>query len=114
MRAVHEAQCRLVGRRFLQAAVREIMTGGKRALQDEPRSARAHRLLATAYGKLGNENLAKLHLAEEAVLQRRLADARAHAEGVLKNAPKGSRESVQARDILDQVENLKKDKDYEE
>ncbi len=86
----------------------------ERALQDEPRSARAHRLLATAYGKMGNENLAKLHLAEEAILQRRLADARAHAEGVLKNSPKGSREAVQAQDILDQADNLKKDKDYDE
>lgn len=78
------------------------------ALRDEPRSTYIHRLLATIYGRLGQESLAKLHLAEEAVLQRRLPYARAQAEGALKGLEKGSREWLQAEDILSQIENLER------
>ncbi len=86
----------------------------ERALRDEPRSTRAHRLLATAYGKMGQENRAKLELAEEAVLQRRLDDAKAQAKSVLQSSEKGSREAIQARDILVQIDALKKDEDYKD
>ncbi len=95
-------------------ALREGIQNLERALQDEPRSARAHRLLATAYGQLGQENIAKLHLAEEAVLQRRLEDAKAHATPVLETSPKDSRDAIHAKDILTEVENLKKNKDSDE
>lgn len=95
-------------------ALREGIQNLERALQDEPRSARAHRLLATAYGQLGQENIAKLHLAEEAVLQRRLEDAKAHATAVLETSPKDSRDAIHAKDILTEVENLKKNKDSDE
>ena len=95
-------------------ALREGITNLERALQDEPRSARVHRLLATAYGQLGQENIAKLHLAEEAVLQRRLEDGKVQATAVLETSPKDSREAIQARDILTEISNLKKHKDYEE
>lgn len=61
---------------------------------------RAHRLLATAYGQLGQENIAKLHLAEEAVLQRRLEDAKAHATAVLETSPKDSRDAIHAGTFL--------------
>jgi predicted Zn-dependent protease len=79
----------------------------ERALRDEPRSGTAHRLLATAYGRTGRENIAKLHLAEEAVLQRNLDYAKKQAETVLNTSEKGSREWVQARDIIDHIEILK-------
>ncbi len=88
------------------AGLQEAITQLDRALQDEPRSARAHRLIATAYGRTGKENLARIHLAEEAVLQNNLPYAKQQAETALKNVEKGSREWIQARDILDHIENI--------
>ncbi|GJL85824.1 MAG: peptidase M48 [Micavibrio sp.] len=88
------------------ANMKEAITHLDRALQDEPRSARAHRLIATAYGRLGQEDLAKIHLAEEAVLQGNLPYAKHQAEAALKNIKKGSREWLQARDILAHIENV--------
>jgi predicted Zn-dependent protease len=79
-----------------QTAARELT----RAVRDEPRSALAHRLLATAHGRLGDEPRARLHLAEEAALRGRTADARAHAAAALKGLPPGSAEALQAGDIL--------------
>ncbi len=77
-----------------------------RALRHEPRSARAHRLLATAYGRTGRDGMAKLHLAEEAVLQRRFDYARRQAETALRDFKNGSREWIQAKDVLRQVDQL--------
>lgn len=71
-----------------------------RAVRDEPRSALAHRLLATAYGKTGELARARLHLAEEALLRGRRAEARAHADAALKGLPPGSPAAIQASDIL--------------
>ncbi len=85
---------------------KEAIENLERAQQDEPRSARIFRLLATAYGKLGQENMARLNLSEEAVLQRQIPYAKSQAESVLKNAPQGSREQVRARDILAQIETI--------
>lgn len=70
------------------------------AEKDEKRSTRIHRLLATAYGRLGDETNARLHLAEEAVLQGRNDEAKRFATYVKDNAPKGSRTALRARDIL--------------
>lgn len=78
----------------------------ERALRDEPRSAHAHRLLATAYGRKGEESRARLHLAEEALMQGRLPYARQLAEGVIKTAGEGSREALQARDIINQADQM--------
>jgi predicted Zn-dependent protease len=89
------------------ARMKEAITHLERALQDEPRATRAYRLLATAYGRLGQENMAKINLAEEAILQRRLKDARSMAMAVKETAPQGSREAQQASDILQQIKNLK-------
>ncbi len=76
----------------------------ERALKDEPNSSRAHRLLATIYGRQGREDIAKLHLAEEALLQRKFDYAKQQAEGALQTLPQGSREYVKARDILTYIE----------
>lgn len=96
------------------AALQEAIDNLERALRDEPRAARAYRILATAYGRMGQENLAKVNLAEEAVLQRRLEDAKSLARAVLKSAPNGSHEAVQAKDILKQVNVLKNSDEGEE
>ncbi len=71
-----------------------------RSRRDEPHSSRIHRLLATAYGRLGQEPQAKLHLAEEALMQRKFAYARRMAEDAQKGLPENSRESLRARDII--------------
>lgn len=85
---------------ILQKAVDHL----ERALQDEKRSTRAQRLLATAYGRMGREDIAKIHLAEEAILQRRFDYARHQAEAAINTLPEGSREWVQAQDILTYID----------
>src|SRR5690349_3351014 len=58
MRPVHESQCRLVGCRFLQAAVRKITAGGKRGTSKNDRIGRlsASRSDRRAYTKHGTKN----------------------------------------------------------
>jgi len=77
-----------------------------RALIKEQRSSRVHRLLATAHGRLGHESLAKLHLAEEAVLQRRLPYAKVQAETALKGFRVGTPEWIKTKDVLTHIANL--------
>lgn len=72
----------------------------KRASRDEPRSTRVHRLLATAYGRQGKDAYARLHLGEEALLQRKFSYAKSQAEMALKGLPKDSSAALRARDIL--------------
>lgn len=90
------------------AQQKEAIENLERALRDEPRSARAYRLLATAYGTMGNETMAKLNLAEEAVLQGRYEYAKSQAEAVIAASQQGSREWLRAKDIsayTDQAKN---------
>ncbi|MCD8520087.1 MAG: M48 family metalloprotease [Alphaproteobacteria bacterium] len=87
----------------LNEAVRQL----EQALIREPRSSRAYRLLGIAYGKLGQEGKAKLNLAEESVLQGRFDYAKDLAEGAVRTFPEGSREWLQAKDILNYLENRK-------
>jgi len=77
-----------------------------RALKGEPRSTRAYRLLATAHGRLGREDIAKLYLAEEALLQRRFSYAKMQANAALQSFPENSREWLKAKDILAYIETL--------
>lgn len=89
-----------------KARLEEAAAHLDRALIKEQRNARAHRLMATAQGRLGHESLAKLHLAEEAVLQGRLPYAKAQAEAALKGFRTGSAEWIQAKDVLSHIANL--------
>lgn len=86
----------------------EAVTHLDRAMRKERRSSRAFRLLATAHGRLGRESLAKLYLAEEAVLQRRLPYAKAQANAALKGFKTGSREWIQTKDVLTHIANLER------
>ncbi|MCB1562932.1 MAG: M48 family metalloprotease [Alphaproteobacteria bacterium] len=90
------------------AVLEEALKHLRRALKDEPRSARIYRLMATASGRLGEESLAKLYLAEEATLQRRLPYARQQAESALSGLKEGSREWLEAKDLLAHIENLER------
>ncbi len=73
------------------------------ALKDEPRSTYIHRLMATAYGRMGDESRAKLHLAEEALLQRKYDYARGQAQTALKGLKSGSADWIRANDILSYI-----------
>lgn len=80
----------------------------QRALIDEPRSSTAYRLLATAYGQQGKEDIAKLYLAEEAILQRRYPYAKQLIEGVINTFEQGSKNQIKAQDLLYHIENVEK------
>jgi len=89
------------------AGLREAIQQLERAHKRERRSGRVHRLLATAYGRLGAENSAKIHLAEEAVLQRRIPYAKQLAQAVLASEEAQSVTWIKARDLLDYIKTLK-------
>lgn len=73
------------------------------ALKTEPRSTRIHRLLATAWGRAGDESRAKLHLAEEALLQRRRDNAKSLAQQAKAGLKPGSADWIRANDILSYI-----------
>lgn len=83
----------------------EAIASLKIVLQEESRSARAHRLIATAYGQQGKEPQAKLHLAEEAILQRRYPYAKRLLETALQNFKEDSSDWIKAKDALTYIEN---------
>lgn len=87
--------------------VAEAISQLERALRDEPRSPRVHRLLATAHGYQGREAEAKLHLAEEAVLQQRFDDAGRLAEAAAAQLKQGSQSWLRAQDILAYIKQAK-------
>lgn len=76
----------------------------KRAQIDEPRASRINRLLATAYGKMGDEVRARVYLAQEALMMGRKAEAASMAKSALANLPKGSPEAIKAQDIITSVD----------
>lgn len=80
----------------LEEAIKHL----ERALNKEPRSTQNHRLLATAYGRLGQEANARLHLAEEALLKGQNDYARQQAEAALESLEKNTRGWLRAQDIL--------------
>ncbi len=84
------------GDETLTQAIKQL----EQALQTERRSSRARRLLATAHGRLGHEVDAKINLAEEAVLQGRYDYARSQAQFAVEKSEQGSRQWLQAKDIL--------------
>lgn len=89
---------------YLDEAIRNL----NKALVEEPRSARAQRLIATAYGRQGKDSFAKLHLAEEAALQRRFPYAKRLAQQAYDQLPDESREKIKAKDLLTYIENNNK------
>ncbi len=84
----------------LQKAIQNL----KLAQKSEPRSTRLHRLMATAYGRMGDEPRAKLHLAEEAVLQGKYDYAAGQAKNALQGLKSGTSDWIRANDILNYVE----------
>jgi len=81
----------------------------KLALKTEKKSGTIYRLLATAYGREGFEDIAKLNLAEEALLQHKNAYAKEQAQSALPGLKSGSSEWIRANDIVNYVETVKSD-----
>ena len=63
-------------------------------------NAQLHRFFAVAYGRQGHEALAKLELAEEAILDDRPKTARRMASDAMRQLPAGSREWLRAQDLI--------------
>lgn len=89
------------------ASIRSAIDNLDRALADEKRSGRANRLLATAHGRLGREDIAKVYLAEEAVLQRNFEYAERQAEAALQTLDPNSREALKAKDVISYAQSQK-------
>lgn len=77
------------------------------ALSREPRYASGWRNLGIAYGRLGDEGRSSLALAEEALLKGDLAAVNYHAGRAEQTFPRGSREWLQAEDLLLAAKNIK-------
>ena len=80
----------------LQSAIENLKT----AATKEPRIPLIHRLMATAYGRMDDRPRARLHLAEEALLQGRKDEAAAGAKAAADALPPGDPDYVRAKDIL--------------
>lgn len=85
----------------------EAIKNLKKSVREEPLSSRNHRLLATAYGRLDQEALAQLHLAEEALLQRRCRTALKTAKRALASQKLKNSALIRAEDIISACEQQK-------
>ena len=85
------------------AALREAVDQLKTSLRSEPYQARTHRLLATAYGRMGEEGMSHLHLAEEAYIRGNLSFARREIVLAQKSLPKNSPAWLRADDIMAEI-----------
>ena len=80
--------------------LKDIIINLRAAIAVDPESPFTWRQLAIAYGRLGDRGHSSLALAEEALLIGRLEVARYHSGLADRIFPKGSREWIQAQDIL--------------
>lgn len=89
-----------------QKKLKEAIDLLQKARQAEPRSSQLHRLLATAYGRTGQEGMARLSLAEEALLQRDIPTAKRQAEAATAMLKQGTPGWLRAQDILKAAEKI--------
>lgn len=80
----------------LKTAIEQL----KKASIVETRSIRIQRLLGIAYGRLGDEGKAGLHLAEEALLKGQSDYAKQRLHTAMKHIKNGSADWIRAQDIL--------------
>ncbi|HTK85908.1 MAG TPA: M48 family metalloprotease [Patescibacteria group bacterium] len=89
----------------LDEAIKQLET----AQRDEQRSGYIDHLLATAWGRKGNESMAKLYLAEEALLGGQKKYAKEQAQAALHGLKAGTQPYLRAQDIISFVDQNKKD-----
>lgn len=80
--------------------LKEAVSQLKTSLRSEPYQTRTHRLLAIAYGRMGEEGMSHLHLAEEAYIRGNFSFARREVVLAQKSLPKNSPGWLRADDIL--------------
>ena len=97
--ALIEASSRNNQSTYLQQAVDHLQFAAK----TERRNTRVHRLLATAYGRLDRNNLAQIHLAEEAILQGNYRYAQRLAQQVKNNTSESDPAYLPAQDLLNYI-----------
>ncbi|MBL4589367.1 MAG: M48 family metallopeptidase [Alphaproteobacteria bacterium] len=85
------------------AILKEAISELKKAYLTEPKSLRIQRLLGTAYGRLGQEGKANVHLAEEAILKGQNDYAKQRINKALKHLDNGSTDWFHAQDILNLI-----------
>lgn len=101
-----------LGKILLQAGrTDEGITYLKKATKLEPREDSTWRLLATAYGQMGEQAKANLMLAEESKLLRKNQQAKTYAKAALEDLQEGSAEYLQAKDLIEHIENDEKKKE---
>jgi predicted Zn-dependent protease len=86
---------------MIEPAIRNL----RKSLATEPRTPFAWHQLAIAYGRSGRMGLSTLALAEEALLQRRYKDAIFQAGKAKTLFEEGTKENLQAADILNAAQN---------
>jgi predicted Zn-dependent protease len=104
------AQALIESARGNKTRLQEAINHLKRAERDEPRMARIKRLLATAYGLLGEENKARVYLAEETLMQGRRDEATKMAKAALGNLAPKTPEYLRAQDIINSVDRPEEDR----
>ncbi|MGB0748144.1 MAG: M48 family metalloprotease [Magnetospiraceae bacterium] len=80
------------------------------AVQRDPTYSRAWRELGIAYGRAGQMGPSSAALAEEALLNRRLNDARYHADRAENLLPRGSKDWRRLQDLKVLLQQLEKDR----
>ncbi|MCB1538108.1 MAG: M48 family metalloprotease [Rhodospirillales bacterium] len=81
------------------ALYREAETQLDAARDKEPRSVDMQRLYATIYGRQGDESRARYHLAEQAVLEGRMREARTLLAGAIGGIKPGNKDFRAANDL---------------
>ncbi len=76
----------------------------RQSLRHEPRAARTYRLLGTIYGNKGETDIARLFLAEEALLKNDLDYAASLANSLENKFAKGSSEETRLLDLINFIE----------
>jgi len=80
-----------------------------RAMLIEINSSEPHHLLAIAYGRLGDEGMSSLHLAEEALMENNGNFARISAMRAMEKLKKGTPAYLRAQSILESAREAKED-----
>lgn len=90
---------------------REALTHLKKTLDHEPNNAGAWRLVAIAYGRMGDTGMTALSLAEAALARKEAPEARDQAQRAQQILPEGSPGWLRAQDIQNLAEQVEERED---
>ena len=98
--ALAKAQIQVNDRAMDQAALDNLAE----TLRQEPRNPSAWRLAAVAHGRLGNQGMTALSLAEAAMARRKYSEARSRADHAIGLLEENSASWLQAQDVKNEAE----------